>query len=155
MSSKSNGLEKILWSIAIPGFGQLLNKKYIKGLVLIVLEICINLMSKLNTAIIFSFHGKTQSANEITNYYWLMYYPCIYFFSIWDAYKDATEDPKPFLVLPFVFAAYFSTVGVIYSDCFKIFDFLLGPVWLPLISAILGILVGFSIQSFILLKCFK
>ncbi len=152
MTSKSNSIEKALWSIAIPGFGQLLNKKYTKGLVLIFLEIYINLMAKLNTAIIFSFHGETERANSAVNYYWLMYYPCIYFFSIWDAYKDAAQSSKPFLFLPFLFAAYFSTVGVIYSDCFRLFNFLLGPVWLPLLSGVLGFLVGFGIRNIILSK---
>jgi hypothetical protein len=31
-------LEKILWSIALPGFAQILNKKFFKGLLLIGLE---------------------------------------------------------------------------------------------------------------------
>lgn len=154
MTSKGNGIEKALWSIAFPGFGQLLNRKYTKGLILIFLEIYINLMSKLNTAIISSFHGDTERANSAVNYYWLMYYPCIYFFSIWDAYRDATQDPKPFLFLPFVFAAYFSTVGVIYSDCFRLFDFLLGPVWLPLISGALGLIVGSVLRKAFLSKYF-
>ncbi len=152
MSSKGNGLEKALWSIAIPGFGQLLNKAYIKGLVLIILEIFINLKANLNTAIIFSFYGNSQKAIEVIDYYWLMYYPCIYFFSIWDAYKDAVDKPTPYLFLPFVLAAYFSTVGVIYSRSLKILDILLGPVWLPLLSACLGLAIGFKAMVFLLRK---
>jgi hypothetical protein len=33
-----NAIEKRLWSIALPGFGRLLNSKYIKGYILFVLE---------------------------------------------------------------------------------------------------------------------
>lgn len=50
-------MEVLLWSIALPGFGQLLNRKYIKGILLIVLEVMINVMARLNVAIVHSFHG--------------------------------------------------------------------------------------------------
>ncbi|WP_432665440.1 hypothetical protein R9X47_04065 [Wukongibacter baidiensis] len=152
MSSKGNGLEKVLWSIAIPGFGQLLNKAYFKGMVLITLEIFINLKANLNTAIMFSFHGNIQRSIEVTNFYWLMYYPCIYFFSIWDAYKDSVDRPTPYLFLPFVLAAYFSTVGVIYSKNFEVLDTPLGPVWLPLIAGGLGLSIGFQLMKILLRK---
>lgn len=56
---KYNAWQSALWSIAIPGFGQLINEKYIKGLTLIGLELVINMHSGLNTIIIYSFHGQT------------------------------------------------------------------------------------------------
>ncbi len=34
-----NPFEKLLWSIAIPGVGQLLNEKYIKGIEFIIKEL--------------------------------------------------------------------------------------------------------------------
>ena len=34
-----NPTEKLLWSIALPGFGQMLNGKYVKGILLIILEL--------------------------------------------------------------------------------------------------------------------
>lgn len=40
-----NAKEKLLWSIALPGFGQLLNGKYLKEILLIVLEFSINVQS--------------------------------------------------------------------------------------------------------------
>jgi TM2 domain-containing membrane protein YozV len=46
MSNNGSSLEKVLWSIAIPGFGQFLNEKYIKGIVLILLELIINVKAK-------------------------------------------------------------------------------------------------------------
>lgn len=152
MSSKNNGLEQLLWSIAIPGFGQLLNHKYIKGLLLIGLEIYINVKSNLNSVIVSSFHGDIDKAIQQTHYNWLLFYPCVYFFSIWDAYRDAIEDHPPFLFIPFVLAAYFSTVGVIYSKSFKIIGILLGPVWLPLIFAILGLVFGMIIKKIFIHK---
>lgn len=43
MTILKNGIESALWSIAIPGLGQLLNKKYFKGIILIALEFLIRL----------------------------------------------------------------------------------------------------------------
>ena len=92
---KNNALEAALWSLAIPGFGQIINKKYLKGLTLIGLEILINMRSGLNTIIIYSFHGQTLEAINLTNYQWLMFYPCVYLFAIWDAYRDAGGTKYP------------------------------------------------------------
>ena len=51
--SKEGRIEKVLWSIALPGFGQLLNGKFLKGLLLILLEFLINVQSNFNQAIIY------------------------------------------------------------------------------------------------------
>lgn len=145
-------LEAVLWSIAIPGFGQLNNKKYIKGLLFIGLEFLINMKSHLNIAIISSFHGEISLAIKQVNYQWLMFYPCIYMFAIWDAYKDSLEERKSAILLPFAIAAYSGTIGVIYSKNLKIMGLLLGPVWLPLIYILIGIVIGFIIEKFVIYK---
>lgn len=85
-------LEAILWSIALPGFAQLLNRKFLKGIVLIFLEILVNVNSHFNMAILYSFQGNIREAIEATNYQWLMFYPCLYMFAMWDAYKDAKGE---------------------------------------------------------------
>ncbi|MFC7062711.1 hypothetical protein [Halobacillus seohaensis] len=147
---KHRQLEILLWSIAFPGFGQLLNHHFIKGLVFILFEVIINMNSLFNTAIKLSFTGEIQEAVEVTNYQWLMFYPCLYVFAIWDAYKNSQINPPPYAFLPFVFSAYFITVGLIYSPHFKLFGILLGPIWLPILSIIPGIIVGFGIRWIIL-----
>ncbi|WP_430788486.1 hypothetical protein VBD025_01100 [Virgibacillus flavescens] len=144
-------LEKLLWSVALPGFGQLLNKKYVKGIVLIILEFVVNVMANFNQVIILSFHGEIQKAIEQTNYLWVMFYPCLYFFAIWDAYKDGEGENKPFAFLPFVFSAYFATVGVVYSPNFTIMGQLIGPIWLPILSVPIGIAAGLGVK-WVLLK---
>jgi hypothetical protein len=141
-----SGLEKALWSIAIPGFGQFLNKKYFKGIVLVVLEFLINVKAKVNTLIVLSFLGQTQQAMEVANYQWLMFYPCVYLFSIWDAYRDGSKEESPLLFLPFAIAAYIETVGVIYSRVFRINGVLLGPIFLPMICIFVGLGIGFIIR---------
>ncbi|MGG1516517.1 hypothetical protein ABE504_13950 [Paenibacillus oryzisoli] len=138
---KSIQLEVILWSIALPGFGQLLNGKLLKGLLLIGLEFLINVNSNLNVIIISSFHGEIEKTINQTNYQWLMFYPCIYMFGMWDAYKDAGGDTRPYSTIPFVFGAFFGTVGVIFSTYY------LGAVWLGIIGCFVGILIGTLIKS--------
>jgi hypothetical protein len=142
-------VEKLLWSIALPGFGQFLNGKFAKGLTFVFLEFLVNVQSNFNEIIILSFNGNIQDAIQQTNYQWLMFYPCLYFFAMWDAWKDAGGGKKQFSFLPFVFSAYFVTVGCIYSSDAKLFGVLLGPVWLPMICVIPGVIIGILIQKVI------
>lgn len=146
---KQSPLEKIFWSIALPGFGQLLNRKIVKGLIFITAEFMINVKSNLNQVIIYSFRGEMQTAIAETNYLWLMFYPCVYMFAIWDAYRDAGGARSPYSFLPFVFSAYFGTIGLIYSSTLRIFGALIGPVFLPIIFLCIGTLVGLAIISVI------
>jgi len=146
IEAKSNSLEVLLWSIALPGFGQLLNRKYIKGILLVALEFAVNILGNLNTAIVLSFHGQIQEAIHQTNYLWFMFYPCLYFFAIWDAYKDAGGSKTPFAYLPFATSAYIVTLGVIFSPVLKISGYYIGPVWLSIISIPIGVTVGFLLK---------
>ncbi|WP_188455071.1 hypothetical protein [Virgibacillus oceani] len=143
-------LELLLWSIAFPGFGQLLNSKYVKGIILIIAEFVVNVFANFNQIIVLSFHGEITGAIEQTNYQWLMFYPCLYFFSIWDAYKDAGGGEKPYAYMPFVFSAYFVTLGLIFSPKLTIFGHLIGPMWLPILSLPIGIFVGAIIRRILL-----
>jgi hypothetical protein len=155
MSNNGSSLEKVLWSIAIPGFGQFLNKKYIKGIVLILLEFIINVKANINTLIVLSFYGQTELAVQQADYQWLMFYPCVYIYSIWDAYRDSRENVAPLLSIPFAISAYVETIGVIYSKTFRINGVLLGPIFLPMICIFLGLGLGFIIRSLIIKKVHK
>lgn len=140
-------LEKLMWSIALPGFGQILNGKLFKGILFVALEYLINIYSNLNSAIIYSFRGNIDEAVSQTNYKWLMFYPCIYVFAIWDAYREADGENTPYSFIPFVFAAYTGTIGVIFSSQLRIFRILLGPIWLPIIFLIFGSILGLLIKK--------
>lgn len=146
MTSKT---EALLWSIALPGFAQLLNKKIVKGLVFIFLEFLINVNSHFNLGIRASFLGEIEQAIQIIDFQWLMFYPCVYMFAMGDAFKDAEGESSPYSFLPFVFGAYFVTVGLMYSTVFKINGVLLGPIWLPILSLIPGLLLGYLIWALI------
>lgn len=141
-----NPIEKLLWSIALPGFGQLLNRKFLKGILFIVLEFVINEQSHFNKLILFSFNGDIEKAIRHTEYQWLMFYPCVYFFAMWDAYKDAGGGKEPYSFLPFVFSAYFVTVGLVFSSKVKLFGILLGTVWFPMLCVVPGVLIGILLK---------
>lgn len=143
---KKSKHEVLFWSIALPGFGQLLNHRYVKGFILIILEFIVNVMGNINQVIVLSFHGRIDEAILEADYLWIMFYPCLYFFAIWDAYRDAGGGEKPYAFLPFVFAAYFVTVGVIYSTIFTIFGQLIGPMWLFIMTTPIGLGIGAVIR---------
>lgn len=145
--AKTKELEVIFWSIALPGFAQLLNGHLYKGTVFIILEFVINIMSNFNMAILHSFQGDIEQAIKVIDFQWLMFYPCLYFFALWDAYRSVCEEEKPFAFLPFVFAAYFVTLGLMFSRSFRIMGILPGPIWLPIISVIPGLSVGFVLKK--------
>lgn len=143
-----NPKEKLIWSIALPGFGQLLNGKYLKGILFISLEFVINVRSHFNELIMLSFNGEIENAIDHTKYQWLMFYPCVYFFAMWDAFKDAGGGKEPYSFLPFVLSAYFVTVGLMYSAKVKIFGILLGTVWFPMLCVIPGVIIGLLLKKF-------
>ncbi|WP_342047074.1 hypothetical protein [Bacillus sp. OTU530] len=116
----------------------------------ISIEFLVNIQANFNEAILSSFHGNIDNSIEKINFNWLMFYPCLYFFSMWDAVKDANgEENSPFLFLPFVFAAYFVTIGLIYSTKITILVLFLGPIFLPMLFVIPGVLIGLIVKKVI------
>jgi hypothetical protein len=142
-----NAFEKLMWSIALPGSGQYLNGKYIKGTVILILEFLINVQANFNQVILLSFQGEIGDAIKHTNFQWLMFYPCLYFFSIWDSVKDAAGGKDPYSFLPYVFAAFFVTIGLVFSSNLMIFGVLWGPIWLPMLFVLPGIIVGLIVRK--------
>ncbi|MCM3409737.1 hypothetical protein KDJ21_017910 [Metabacillus litoralis] len=142
--------EALLWSIALPGFGQFLNRRYYKGSIFIILEFLVNVFANFNLAIIYSFTGEIQKAINVTNFQWLMFYPCLYMFAMWDAYREAEGETNSYSYLPFVFGAFFVTIGLIYSTKLKIMGVLLGPVILPILFLLPGLTVGLIIYYILL-----
>jgi TM2 domain-containing membrane protein YozV len=150
MEHNQKKLAQLLWSFALPGVAQLLNGSYFKGIMFIVMGLAINVQANYTTVIILSFQGEINQAIEQTNYQWLMFYPCLYTFAMWDGYRDVGGAKAPYSYLPFVFAAYWLTVGVIYSPNLEIFGILLGPMWLPFLFLPLGLGLGLTIKIVLL-----
>ncbi len=149
MRRKVYPLEVLLWSVAFPGFGQIINKTYIRGALFIILEFIINVNANLNMNIVYSFQGKSEQAISVTNYEWAMFYPCVYMFGMYESYLCAIEktgkEPEDYLSLPFIGGAYFSTVGVIFSNINPDF-ILIPPTFIAIGGIILGILIGVGVR---------
>lgn len=84
------------WSGLMAGFGHLYNRKGFKGLIILGWAVAILIFSKVDNAIIYTFTGRFDQAREIVNYQWLLFFPSIYVFAIWDTYNDAVETNKLF-----------------------------------------------------------
>ena len=82
----------MLWSIVLPGFGQLYNKDYIIGFLLLLLEFLINLKSHLNLVLFSTLTGDILNAHQTINYSWGLFYPSLYGFAIWQAYNSAISN---------------------------------------------------------------
>lgn len=79
------------WSATFPGFGHLLLGKYYRGFILVFWEFFINVYSKVNTAMVYSFIGNFEMAKEILNVRLLHMYIPVYLFCIWDSYRTTVD----------------------------------------------------------------
>ncbi|MFZ7942476.1 hypothetical protein [Neobacillus sp. 19] len=79
----------MLWSLVLPGFGQLYNREYLIGIALLVLEFLINLKSNLNLVLLDAFDGDLHSSQQLIDYSWGLFYPSLYAFAMWQAYNAA------------------------------------------------------------------
>jgi len=146
----------LLWSLAIPGFGQLYNRDYLVGILLVILEFVINVKSNLNLIILYSFQGGFTAAQDTANFEWLLFYPCVYTFSLWQAYNKAIEINSYEHVVKgqstvistsfngiFIGAAMGGTLGIIYISG-------IGPVLGGLAGMGTGIIIGKVFEKILL-----
>lgn len=87
-------LMAVWWAMSFVGFGQLMVGSYVKGYLLVLLEIIINMQAKLNMAIIYSFTGQFQLAKEVVDNRWLLGYVLVYVYGIWDSYNLTVNTNK-------------------------------------------------------------
>ncbi|WP_348774417.1 hypothetical protein [Cytobacillus oceanisediminis] len=127
-------------------FAQVLHGKLYKRTLFIVLVVLVHINSNFKEVIRLSFHGKIQEAIVLTNYQWLMLYPCLYFFAMWDAFKEAGGGVNPFSYLPFVCSAAFVTAELLFSSKVKVFGITLGTMWFPMLCVFPGLLIGISLK---------
>ncbi|MBE4910514.1 hypothetical protein IMZ08_20975 [Bacillus luteolus] len=86
------------WSAAFPGFGHLLLSKYLRGFVLFIWEVIVNIKANVNLAMIYSFQGEIQMAKDILDTRWLLIYIPVYLFGIWDSYRTTVDMNKVYLL---------------------------------------------------------
>lgn len=86
------------WSAAFPGFGHLLLSKYLRGFLLFIWEVVVNIKCNLNFAMIYSFQGEIDKAKDILDTRWLLIYIPVYIFGIWDSYRTTIDMNKVYIL---------------------------------------------------------
>jgi len=67
------------WSITYPGVGHLLLSKYLRGFVLFIWEVIVNLNANINVGIIYMFQGDFDAVIEVVDTRWVWHTcRCIY-----------------------------------------------------------------------------
>lgn len=86
------------WSAAFPGFGHMLLSKYLRGYILFIWEVFINVQANINTAMVDSFCGKVNLARAELNTRWLLLYIPVFIFAIWDSYRTCVDMNNVYLL---------------------------------------------------------
>ncbi|MCT2535420.1 hypothetical protein NC661_18045 [Aquibacillus koreensis] len=86
------------WSAAFPGFGHLLLSKYIRGYMLFIWEVIVNVKAHINMAMIYSFQGEIEMAKDILDTRWMLIYIPVYLFAIWDSYRTTVDMNKVYIL---------------------------------------------------------
>ncbi|KAA0548406.1 hypothetical protein FZW96_07475 [Bacillus sp. BGMRC 2118] len=86
------------FSFSYPGFGHLLQHRYLTATVLILWELFINNMAQINLGIFYSLLGDFDKAKEVLEERWLMLYVGIYFLGIWDSYRTTVDMNKQYIL---------------------------------------------------------
>lgn len=105
-----------LFSILMPGAGQIYNRQFIRGIVFIIIEHFDNVTGKINKAIQLDFNGLHQQALETLHYEGALFYPGFYVYVVWDAWYFAKEGAnKTTTAIPFIIGGFLGTIGTIYA----------------------------------------
>ena len=110
--------------------------------------------ASLNLAIIFSLKSLILEAVQVTDFEWLLFYPCVYSYALWHAFNRAieinraldnsiSEHTNSFHNGIFIGCAMGGTLGVIYLGG-------VGPIWGGLLGMGSGAIIGLIIQRYIM-----
>ena len=109
-----------LFSLLMPGFGQIYNRQFLKG----VISWCSNILimvGKINKAIQLDFNGAHQQALEVVIYDGMLFYPGFFVYVVWDAWYYAKEGAnKTTTAIPFIIAGFLGVLGAIFASKFTI-----------------------------------
>lgn len=86
------------WSAIFPGMGHMMLSLYIRGCILFVWEVVVNLNSHLNLAIFYTFTGQYEAAKSVLDIRWFLFYIPVYLFAIWDSYRIAVKLNNHFIL---------------------------------------------------------
>ncbi len=79
------------WSAMFPGFGHMLLSKYLRGYLLFIWEVYVNLQAHINISIFYSFTGQFELAKKSLDIRWMLMYIPTFLFAIWDSYRTTVD----------------------------------------------------------------
>ena len=95
-----------------------------QGYFFIILEVFINNYSNLNLAVYYSWLLDIEMAQKVINYHWLLFYPCIYVYSIFDAYYDccklSNKNISKWMGIPYIITYIFREVRSHFFACARV-----------------------------------
>lgn len=80
------------WALALGGAGHFHNMQLFKGLVLMMWHVAIWLQSGMSQAVALTLLGRTQEIPQVINVEWLLFWPSIHMFNIWNAWVDCVDQ---------------------------------------------------------------
>jgi TM2 domain-containing membrane protein YozV len=93
---KRNPVVALMWSLFIPGLGQLYIHRILTAFFVIIWLVVFFYYSHVQEAVVLLFLGKVIDATSVLNSEWLLFIPSLYGFSMYDSYVNAVENNKLF-----------------------------------------------------------
>lgn len=84
------------WGCVFSGLGHMYNNKLILGFILVGWTYAIVFNTHLPLLIIYTCTGQFERIADVVNYEWLLFFPSIYFFGMYDAYSATIEGNQLF-----------------------------------------------------------
>ncbi len=91
---KRNPAMAIIWSLFIPGLGQLYIHRIVTAFFVIIWCVVFFYYSHGLEAISLLFLGEIEQATSVLNPEWLLFFPSLYGFSVYDSYMNTIENNK-------------------------------------------------------------
>jgi len=91
---KRNPILSVFWSVLMPGLGQLYIHRIIGAFFVIIWAVVFFYYSHLLEGISLLFSGKIQQATSALDAEWLLFFPSLYGFAIFDSYMNTVENNK-------------------------------------------------------------
>jgi hypothetical protein len=93
---KRNPWVATIWSLLVPGAGQLYIHRLITAFFVVVWWVAICYYSNLLPCLHYTFLGDFQQAKSVLDMHWFLNVPSVYFFAMYDAYTNTVENNKLF-----------------------------------------------------------
>ncbi|GGE35141.1 hypothetical protein GCM10011391_12320 [Pullulanibacillus camelliae] len=93
---KRNPVLSLMWSLFIPGLGQLYIHRILTAFFIIVSLVTFYYYSHVQEAVLLLFLGKVKEATSVLKPEWLLFLPSHYGFALYDSYVNTVENNKLF-----------------------------------------------------------